>query len=107
MLGEIRDQERIRQVIKECGPTLIVVEAASKQVDTCELSPGRNIKTNVIGVTNVLNVCSNFETSVSQHKAITIASTYKACPPTNIYGMSRVITERRFVSQSRREKLKF
>jgi len=72
MVDEIRDQEKIREVIKEFKPTLIVVKAALKQVDTCELSPGNNIKTNVIGVANVLNVCSNCENSVSQFEAVII-----------------------------------
>lgn len=101
-VGDIRDQERIREIINECKPTIIVVAAALKQVDTCELSPEESIKTNVIGVANVLNVCSSFENSESQLKAVLMVSTDKACSPTNVYGMSKAIAERLVVSHSRK-----
>jgi len=50
-VGDIRDYERLEQVICEYNPEIIIIAAALKQVDTCELSPEESIKTNIQGQT--------------------------------------------------------
>lgn len=100
-VGDIRDSERVLQVLREVKPNLVVIAAALKQVDTCELSPEESIKTNVIGIANILNACSKLGHEVETLETVLMVSTDKACSPTNVYGMSKAIAERLVVSHGR------
>jgi FlaA1/EpsC-like NDP-sugar epimerase len=54
-VGDIRDYSRVKDVIRSYKPTRIIVAAALKQVDTCELSPSESVATNLFGTLNVVN----------------------------------------------------
>lgn len=100
-LGDIRDVSRIRMLINFFDPNYIVLAAALKQVDTCEYSPEESIKTNVLGVSNVLNIVMEEEVRLKSLECVLLVSTDKACAPTNVYGMSKAISERLVVAMSR------
>src|SRR5579864_8905275 len=51
-VGDIRDKDRVRDVIRRVQPYTIIIAAALKQVDTCELSPTEAVLTNLIGTQN-------------------------------------------------------
>lgn len=98
IVGDIRDRSRIYQAIKESQPSVIILAAALKQVDTCEIAPSESIKTNILGIQNVIDVV--LEMNSPTIKTVCLVSTDKACAPTNVYGMSKAIAERLVVSAS-------
>jgi len=98
-VGDVRDKSRIQDVIRQYKPETIIVAAALKQVDTCELSPSESILTNLIGTENVINAVN----SLGQDQiveAVLFVSTDKACSPVNVYGMCKAISERVVTSQA-------
>jgi UDP-N-acetylglucosamine 4,6-dehydratase len=99
-VGDIRDPGRIRDVLREFQPEIVVIAAALKQVDTCESAPTESIKTNILGVGNVVDSCVELRSSLNSLECVLMVSTDKACSPTNVYGMSKALAERIVVSQS-------
>lgn len=100
-VGDIRDRERIKEVIQQFLPEIVIIAAALKQVDTCEFAPSESLKTNVLGVNNVVESCYALEDQMSCLKSVLMVSTDKACAPTNVYGMSKALSERLVVGKSR------
>ena len=108
-VGDIRDYERVENVLTRYNPDIVIIAAALKQVDTCELSPEECIKTNIKGPCNVIRA---IEKNISLLKCSTVVmvSTDKACEPVNIYGMSKATSEIMVTSRSSffdNSKLKF
>ena len=54
-VGDIRDPHRVRDVIRQYQPETVIIAAALKQVDTCELSPNESVLTNLVGTQNVID----------------------------------------------------
>jgi UDP-glucose 4-epimerase len=98
-VGDIRDPQRVRDVIRQARPTIIIIAAALKQVDTCELSPGESVSTNLLGTQNVVNAVN--ELDPNDLDAVLFVSTDKACAPVNVYGMCKAVSERVVTSQAR------
>jgi len=97
-VGDIRDRGRIEDVIRQYLPGTIIVAAALKQVDTCELSPDESVMTNLIGTQNVVAAVNRSQ--LPPHSVLFV-STDKACSPVNVYGMCKAISERIVTSQAR------
>lgn len=97
-VGDIRDINRIKDVIRQYEPTVIIVASALKQVDTCELSPNESVMTNLLGTQNVINAVN--EINPQYVKSVLFVSTDKACAPVNVYGMCKAISERIVTSQA-------
>ena len=98
-VGDIRDYERIERVVLQFDPEVIIIAAALKQVDTCELAPSESIKTNINGPQNVVKVINKNLKNISC-ETVLMVSTDKACEPVNVYGMCKSISERVVTSQS-------
>lgn len=94
VVADIRDKSRIKGVIKEKQPQVIILAAALKQVDTCERYPYESVQTNLIGINNVIETVLELENEVFSIETVLMVSTDKACAPTNVYGMSKAISER-------------
>lgn len=92
-VGDIRDKNRVRDVICRVRPYTIIIAAALKQVDTCELSPTEAVLTNLIGTQNVIEVVNELAPLVPVSEVLFV-STDKACAPVNVYGMCKAISER-------------
>lgn len=97
-VGDVRDKNRIKTALKQYLPRNIIIAAALKQVDTCELSPLESINTNLLGTQNVIDAIS--ESTLPQLESVLFVSTDKACSPVNVYGMCKSISERVVTSQS-------
>jgi UDP-N-acetylglucosamine 4,6-dehydratase len=97
-VGDVRDVNRIRDVLRQYNPDNVIVAAALKQVDTCELSPTESIMTNLLGTQNVMNVANEGVANALQR--VLFVSTDKACSPVNVYGMCKAISERVVSSQA-------
>lgn len=96
-VGDVRDPARVRDVIRQYNADTIIIAAALKQVDTCELSPSESVQTNLLGTQNVVNAVNE---SLSPPLKVLFVSTDKACSPVNVYGMCKAISERVVTSQA-------
>lgn len=96
VVGDIRDKERLRQVMG--GVDYVFHAAAMKQVPACEFNPMEAVMTNVIGTNNVIDV--SIEAGV---KKVIGLSTDKAVDPFSVLGMSKGIMERMISSRAREQ----
>lgn len=89
-IGDVRDRERLKMALR--GVDYVVHAAALKQVPIMEYNPGEAIKTNVIGAMNII------ETSIEQGvKKVIALSSDKACNPINLYGATKLCSDKLFV----------
>lgn len=90
-IGDVRDLDRVRKALK--GIDYVVHAAAMKHVPIAEYNPMECIKTNIIGAENIINAC--FETGVQRVVAL---STDKAAAPINLYGATKLASDKLFVA---------
>ncbi len=90
-IGDIRDAERFKRACE--GIEIIVHAAALKQVPAAEYNPMEFIKTNIIGAENVVNAV--LDTNV---KHVVALSTDKAASPINLYGATKLCSDKLFTS---------
>jgi UDP-N-acetylglucosamine 4,6-dehydratase len=90
-IGDVRDLPRLERALK--GIDFVVHAAALKQVPAAEYNPIECIKTNVIGAENVINACLN----QGVKRAIAL-STDKAVSPINLYGATKLCSDKLFVA---------
>jgi len=90
-IGDVRDEQRLVRAFK--GVDYVIHAAAMKHVPIAEYNPDECIKTNVIGAQNVIHAC--FQTNVQKVVAL---STDKACAPINLYGATKLTSDKLFVA---------
>ena len=90
-LGDIRDLQRLNRAMEEVD--YVVHAAALKQVPAAEYNPFEAIKTNVIGAQNIIEACLN-----SKVKKVIALSTDKAVAPINLYGATKLCSDKLFIS---------
>ena len=90
-LGDIRDIDRLNRAMEEVD--YVIHAAALKQVPAAEYNPFEVIKTNVIGAQNIIEACLN-----SNVKKVIALSTDKACAPINLYGATKLCSDKLFIS---------
>lgn len=90
-LGDVRDRERLTLALR--GVDIVIHAAALKQVPAAEYNPSECIHTNVLGAENV--VWASLNNAVKQVVAL---STDKACNPTNLYGATKLASDKTFVA---------
>ena len=92
-IGDVRDKERLQMAME--GVDYVVHAAALKQVPACEYNPFEAIKTNVIGAQNVIDSCLN-----AGVKKVVALSTDKASSPVNLYGATKLCSDKLFVASN-------
>ena len=90
-LGDIRDKERLKKAFSNVN--IIVHAAALKQVPTAEYNPIEFIKTNIIGAQNIIE-----EAMDAKVDKIVALSTDKASSPINLYGATKLCSDKLFTS---------
>ncbi|RVZ19204.1 NAD-dependent epimerase/dehydratase family protein, partial [Helicobacter pylori] len=90
-IGDVRDLERLNYALE--GVDICIHAAALKHVPIAEYNPLECIKTNIMGASNVINACLKNE--VIQVIAL---STDKAANPINLYGATKLCSDKLFVS---------
>ena len=93
-LGDVRDSERLKMALR--GIDTVIHAAALKQVPAAEYNPTECIHTNVLGAENLVIAC--ISASVERLLAL---STDKACNPINLYGASKLASDKIFVAGNR------
>jgi len=90
-LGDVRDSQRLVRAFE--GVDIVIHAAAMKHVHLAEYNPDECIKTNIGGAQNVIHAA--LKTSVSNVVAL---STDKACAPINLYGATKLTSDKLFVA---------
>lgn len=90
-IGDVRDKERLRRAFE--GVDYVIHAAALKQVPACEYNPNEAIKTNIHGAQNVIDAALD-----SNVRKVVALSTDKAVNPVNLYGGTKLVSDKLFVA---------
>lgn len=90
-IGDVRDGARLRRAFE--GVDYVIHAAALKQVPACEYNPNEAIKTNIHGAMNVIEAA--LDTGV---KRVVALSTDKAVNPVNLYGGTKLVSDKLFIA---------
>ena len=90
-IGDVRDQERLKRAFD--GIDFVIHAAALKHVPVAEYNPFEFIKTNIIGAQNIIE--ASLDTGV---KKVIALSTDKAAAPINLYGATKLCSDKLFVA---------
>lgn len=90
-LGDVRDEQRLRKALE--GVDIVIHAAALKQVPAAEYNPFEAVKTNILGAENVIN--ASMDNGVQRVVAL---STDKAAAPINLYGTTKLASDKLFVA---------
>jgi len=90
-IGDVRDKDRLVRALD--GVDYVVHAAATKIVPTAEYNPFECIKTNIIGAMNLIDACID-----SDVKRVIALSTDKASSPANLYGATKLASDKLFVA---------
>ncbi len=90
-IGDVRDKQRLYRALD--GVDYVVHAAATKIVPTAEYNPFECVKTNILGAMNLIDACID-----KKVKKVVALSTDKACAPINLYGATKLASDKLFVS---------
>ncbi|MBQ7833329.1 MAG: UDP-N-acetylglucosamine 4,6-dehydratase (inverting) [Lachnospiraceae bacterium] len=90
-IGDVRDKERLTRAFE--GVDYVIHAAALKQVPACEYNPNEAIKTTIHGAQNVIDAA--LDTNV---KKVVALSTDKAVNPVNLYGGTKLVSDKLFIA---------
>lgn len=90
-LGDVRDRDRLRRAFQ--GIDVVIHAAALKQVPAAEYNPMEFVKTNVLGAENVIEAAID-----AGVKKVVALSSDKACAPINLYGATKLCSDKLFAS---------
>lgn len=92
-LGDVRDKDRLYRALD--GVDYVVHAAATKIVPTAEYNPFECVKTNVLGAINLIDACID-----KKVKRVVALSTDKASSPINLYGATKLTSDKLFVASN-------
>ncbi len=90
-IGDVRDKDRLYRALD--GVDYVVHAAATKIVPTAEYNPFECVKTNIIGAMNLIDACID-----KGVKRVVALSTDKASSPVNLYGATKLASDKLFVA---------
>lgn len=90
-IGDVRDKDRLSRALD--GVDFVVHAAATKIVPTAEYNPFECVKTNIIGAMNLIDACIDRKV-----KRVVALSTDKASSPVNLYGATKLTSDKLFVA---------
>ncbi len=88
ILGDVRDGDRVRDIVARASPNVVFHTAALKHVPMVELNPVEGVLTNAVGTRNVADACA-----ANGVGAMVLISTDKAVNPANVMGASKRVAE--------------
>lgn len=92
-IGDVRDLHRLRQALN--GIDMVIHAAAMKHIHIAEYNPMECIQTNIMGGQNVITACIE-----KQVKHVVALSTDKAAAPINLYGATKLASDKLFVASN-------
>ncbi|MBR4966463.1 MAG: SDR family NAD(P)-dependent oxidoreductase, partial [Lachnospiraceae bacterium] len=90
-IGDVRDLERMKRAFE--GVDYVIHAAAMKQVPACEYNPNEAIKTNIHGAQNIIEAALDCGV-----KKVVALSTDKAVNPVNLYGGTKLVSDKLFIA---------
>lgn len=90
-IGDVRDKDRLYRAFK--GVDYVIHAAALKQVPACEYNPNEAIKTNINGAMNIIDAALD-----NGVKKVVALSTDKAVNPVNLYGGTKLVSDKLFIA---------
>ena len=90
-IGDVRDKERLYRAFE--GVDYVIHAAAMKQVPACEYNPNEAIKTNIHGAQNIIDAALDCGV-----KKVVALSTDKAVNPVNLYGGTKLVSDKLFIA---------
>ena len=90
-IGDVREADRLQRAFD--GVDVVVHAAALKHVPTAEYNPLEAVRTNINGAENVINAAIDCDVA-----RVVMLSTDKACSPVNLYGATKLVSEKLFIS---------
>jgi len=90
-IGDVRDKERLYRAFD--GVDIVIHAAALKQVPACEYNPFEAVKTNILGAENIINAAID-----RNIKKVVALSTDKSCAPINLYGATKLCSDKLFIA---------
>ena len=90
-IGDVRDEQRLERAFE--GVDYVIHAAVLKQVPACEYNPNEAIKTNIHGAMNVIEAALNKDV-----KKVVALSTDKAVNPVNLYGGTKLVSDKLFIA---------
>lgn len=90
-IGDVRDKDRLSRALN--GVDFVVHAAATKIVPTAEYNPFECVKTNITGAMNLIDTCID-----RRVKRVVALSTDKASSPSNLYGATKLVSDKLFVA---------
>lgn len=90
-IGDVRDKDRLNRAFE--GVDYVIHAAALKQVPACEYNPAEAIKTNINGAQNIIDAALDKEV-----KKVVALSTDKAVNPVNLYGGTKLVSDKLFIA---------
>lgn len=97
-IGDVRDKDRLYRAFE--GVDYVIHAAAMKQVPTCEYNPFEAIKTNIHGAQNVIDAAID-----RRVKKVVALSTDKAVNPINLYGGTKLVSDKLFIAANAYSKI--
>ena len=89
-IGDVRDKNRLKRAMRKVD--VVIHAAALKQVPSCEYNPFEAVKTNVLGAQNIIDAAIDCGV-----KKVVALSTDKAVNPVNLYGATKLCSEKIFI----------
>jgi len=99
IIGDIINKTKVENSILRYDPNIIIIAAAMKHVDQCEINAEQCINTNLLGVKNILDIIELHNNKLNIETTIFVSSD-KACSPINTYGMSKAISEQLMIEKA-------
>ena len=99
IIGDIINKRKVENSIVRVNPDIIIIAAAMKHVDQCEINAEQCINTNMLGVKNILDMIELHKDKLKL-KTTLFVSTDKACSPINTYGMAKAISEQLMIEKA-------
>ena len=90
-IGDVRDKDRLKRAFE--GVDYVIHAAAMKQVPACEYNPNEAIKTNIHGAQNIIEAALDMGI-----KKVVALSTDKAVNPVNLYGGTKLVSDKLFIA---------
>ena len=90
-IGDVRDKDRLSRALNDID--YVVHAAATKIVPTAEYNPFESVKTNIFGAMNLIDACID-----QGVKRVVALSTDKASSPANLYGATKLTSDKLFIS---------
>ena len=92
-IGDVRDKDRLHRALDAVD--FVVHAAATKIVPTAEYNPFECVKTNINGAMNLIDACIDQDV-----KRVVTLSTDKACSPINLYGATKLASDKLFTASN-------